>query len=511
MRKRWITLAAAAVGLSLLVVVPAAARPKGPAGGFTFHGSGYGHGIGIGQFGMLGLAKKGWAAKRIVRHYYSKVDVGPKQPARPDIRVGLLQSVGSVKLIAAHGGFTLSLQSGQVIDSVAAGARRTLEVTADKRFRITRPDGSVVGDAEWGGPADPVVAAREGDARIRVAEWGHEIGHGLLRFEVASEGRGHLVAVMPVEDYVLGIAEVPSSWPQAALGAQAIAARTYAYWRLEGAMRAGCGCDVLSTVADQNYVGWDKLAAAGGDRWAKAVRDMERTVATYLGAPIYAAYSSSSGGYTEDIEKVWPGSSPLPYLRGVCDPADDTASNPSRFWQASFAPSQVTGGLEPYTGDIGAVTGFTDWQLGVSGRVTRVTVVGSQGSQVIDGWDVRSGLSLKDTRFSVNRNLNIRGEIRQAYDAADCRPGRASSGQRRVRGGRVQTFADGRIYEHLRRHTAVWLRGALLNAYLNAGGPASRLRLPHRVRRITGGQRAWFDGGTITCTGGKRGCRVRFG
>ena len=46
-------------------------------------------------------------------------------------------------------------------------------------------------------------------------------------------------------------------------GAQAIAARTYAYWRLAGAMRAGCGCDVLSTVADQNYVGWDKLVAAG--------------------------------------------------------------------------------------------------------------------------------------------------------------------------------------------------------------------------------------------------------
>ena len=502
------SLAAAAVALSLLVAVPVAAGPKRPAGGFTFHGSGYGHGLGMGQFGMLGLAQQGWEATRIVRHYYSKVDVGPKQPARPDIRVGLLQMVGSVRLIAANGGFALSLQSGQAIETVPAGSRRTLEVTADRRFRIIRPDGTLVGDTTWGGSTDPVIAIREADARIRVADWGHEIGHGLMRFEVAGEGRGHLVAVMPVEEYVLGIAEVPSSWPKAALGAQAIAARTYGYWRLAGGMRAGCGCDVFSTVADQNYVGWDKLAAAGGDRWAGAARDTERIVATYQGAPIYAAYSSSSGGYTEDIEKVWPGSTPLPYLRGVCDPADDTAANPSRFWQASFDPGHVTTALKPYTGDIGAVTGFSDWRLGVSGRVTRVTVVGSNGSRVLEGWDIRGGLTLKDTRFSVNRNLNIRGEIRQAYDAAGCRPGRATGGQRKIPGGRLQAFVSGRIYEHLKRNTAVWLRGAVLSAYLNAGGHASRLRLPYRIRRIRGGQRVLFDGGTITCG---RGCRVRFG
>lgn len=508
MRTRSVSLAAAAVGLSLLVAVPAAAGPKRPAGGFVFHGSGYGHGIGIGQFGMLGLAKQGWAAKRIVRHYYTKVDVGPKQPARPDIRVGLLQSAGSVKLIADHGTFDLALQSGQIIDTVPSGSRRTIDVTSDRTFRITRPDGTVVGGTTWGGPSDPVVASRQGDARIRVADWGHVVGHGMLRYEVAGAGQGHVVGVIPVEDYLLGIAEVPSSWPKSALGAQAIAARTYAYWRLAGAERSGCGCDVLSTVADQNYVGWDKLAAAGGDRWAGAVRATERIVATHQGAPIYAAYSSSSGGYTEDIEKVWPGSNPLPYLRGVCDPADDTAANPSRFWLASFDSGQVTAGLKPYTGDIGAVTGFADWQLGVSGRVTRVTVVGSQGSRVIEGWDIRSGLSLKDTRFSVNRNLNITGEIRKAYDAAGCRPGRATSGQQRVRGGRLQRFVDGRIYEHFRRNTAVWLRGRILDAYLNAGGHASRLRLPYRVRQISGGQRAWFDGGTITCSGR---CRVRYG
>ncbi|HEX5948132.1 MAG TPA: hypothetical protein VFZ45_01070, partial [Actinomycetota bacterium] len=200
MKRRSISLAVAAVGLSLLVAAPATAVAKAPAGGFTFHGSGYGHGIGMSQYGALGLATRGWSARKIVRHFYSKVDVGPKQPARPEIRVGLLQAVGSVKLIAAHGAFDLFLQSGAVIDTVPPGSRRTLEVTADKRFRITRPDGTVVGETTWGGPADPVVAVRQGDARIRVADWGHDIGHGSLRYEVAGAGQGHLLAVMPVED-----------------------------------------------------------------------------------------------------------------------------------------------------------------------------------------------------------------------------------------------------------------------------------------------------------------------
>jgi stage II sporulation protein D len=507
MKKACILFATAAAGLTLLAAAPAAAGPRRPAGHFTFHGSGYGHGLGMSQYGALGLARKGWKDTKIVRHFYTGVKVGQRQAPGDVIRVGLLQDAGSASLIASHGSFDLVLQSGQVIETVPYGSRRTLEVTADKRFRITRPDGTVVGDTTWGGPADPLMARRQGDARVRVSDWGHEVAHGDIRYEVAGPGAGHLLAVMPVEEYVLGIAEVPSSWPKAALGAQAIAARTYAYWRLAGAERAGCGCDVFSTTADQNYVGWDKEAGSGGSRWVHAVHATDRIVASYQGQFIYAAYSSSSGGYTENIENVWPGSAPLAYLRGVCDPGDDVPDNPSRFWQASFDAGVLTSQLKPYTGDIGAVRGFSDWQLGVSGRVTSVTVQGTQGNASVEGWDVRGGLSLKDTRFSVNRNLNIVGSIRDTYDRLGCRPGRATSGQQRVRGGRFQRFLVGRIYQNLGRDAVVWLRGPVLNQYLAAGGPGSRLRLPYRLRQISGGQKAWFDGGTITCGGG---CRVRY-
>lgn len=505
MRKEITVLVAVALGVTLLAA-PASARAgkrqhRYPAGQFTFYGSGYGHGIGMSQYGALGLARKGWEATKIVRHYYTGVDVGPRQAPAPEIKVGLLQDAGSARVVASHGAYDLLLQGGDIIETVAQDQRRTVDVTGDRRFRILRPDGSVVW--EGGGPGAVLLVRRQGDARVRVPEWGHESGRGELRFEVAGASRTHLLAVVPVEEYVYGISEVPSSWPAAALGAQAIAARTYAYWRMAGGLRSGCGCDVYSSVADQAYIGWDKEAGPSGNRWVQAVNDTDRTVATYRGTLIYSAYSSSSGGYTENIENVWPGSQPQAYLRGVCDPGDRVTDNPSTIWSVSLDASALTGGLRPYTGDIGRVTKFRDYSRGVSGRVTSVQVVGTRGKALVEGWDVRSGLSLKDTRFSVNRNLNITGGIRAAYDGLGCRPGRATKPQKGVRGGRFQVFTGGRMYENDRRDAVVWLRGRLLSKYLQAGGHASRLRLPYRVR---GASKAWFDGGTITCTGG---CRVR--
>jgi stage II sporulation protein D len=494
--------------VTMLAVPPASADRgrRGPARLFVFHGAGYGHGLGMSQYGALGLARKGWAADRIVGHFYRGVAVGPRQPADPTIRAGLLQDADAARVIATQGAVDLLVQGGSAVETVPQGQRRTIEVTGDRRFRILRADGTEV--ATVGGPGADLIARLQNGARIRVPEWGHELASGEVRFQVTAPGRAHVLAVMPVEAYVRGISEVPNSWPLEALGAQAIAARTYAYWRIAGALRADCGCDVYTSTADQYFVGWDKEASSQGERWVQAVEATARSVATWGGEPIYAAYSSSSGGYTENIERVWPGSAPRPYLRGVCDPGDYVTDNPNRVWQASFERETVTGQLRPYTGDIGKITRFADWSLGVSGRVTSVRVVGTRGDRVVEGWDIRSALSLKDTRFAVNRNLNITGVIRDRYDLIGCRPGRATSGQRPVPGGREQRFVKGRMFEHGRRDMAVWLRGKVLGRYLEFGGPRGRLGLAFRTKNIKGGTKAWFDGGTVVCAPR---CRVRFG
>ena len=125
------------------------------------------------------------------------------------------------------------------------------------------------------------------------------------------------------DEYLWGIGEVPSSWPPAALEAQAIAARTYALTKLSR-VRTECDCQIYSTTVDQNFVGYSKeIERIYGIKWKEAVNrtfvdENSALVIISEGKPINAFYSSSSGGSTQDVKDVW-GSS-FAYLQGVPDP-----------------------------------------------------------------------------------------------------------------------------------------------------------------------------------------------
>ena len=55
-----------------------------------------------------------------------------------------------------------------------------------------------------------------------------EVDGLILSVERSKDGTLAITVTLPFERYLEGIAEVPSSWPRAALEAQAIAARSYA-------------------------------------------------------------------------------------------------------------------------------------------------------------------------------------------------------------------------------------------------------------------------------------------
>jgi stage II sporulation protein D len=489
-----LTLALGAGLLQAVVAGPASAA------GFTFFGSGYGHGLGLSQYGALGFARAGWPAQRIVEHYYTGVRVAEHAPPVEKVRVGLLQGRREVVLIAKGGPYDLVLESGAEIDTVPAGKRRRIRITGGSEFQVLTPDGTVVGRNGWGGRGNDLLARPQ--ARIQVVDFGHAVGHGVVEFDMVGSSRGHLVNVVPPEPYLNGLSEVPASWPMEALRAQAITARSYLYWKVSGPPRGGCSCDVFPTTADGVWIGWDREVSPSGNRWVQAVETTRREVASYQGRWIYAVYGSSSGGHTEAIRKVWPAAQDLPYLKGVCDPKDDVPDNSSTRWVRRFSSAEVTGALRRYTGDIGTVTRFRDFKLGVSGRVTSVRVVGRGGSDVVGGWDIRSALGLRDTRFSINRDLTISGKIRARYDGSNCGPGRATSGDRAISGGRYQTFKHGRVYVNERQDRVVWVRGAVLGTYLDRRGHRGPLGLPMSFQGVEGGTRGVFQHGTITCVSG---------
>lgn len=93
---------------------------------------------------------------------------------------------------------------------------------------------------------------------------------------------------MPLETYLLGIYEMPDSWPMEALKAQVIAARSYAL-----AYTGSGSKEICATQTCQVYKGGNK-----GGNWEQAVKLTEGKTMISNGAPVSAWYSSTDGGYT---------------------------------------------------------------------------------------------------------------------------------------------------------------------------------------------------------------------
>jgi stage II sporulation protein D len=154
---------------------------------------------------------------------------------------------------------------------------------------------------------------------------------GELLVERGQDGTLALTVTVTFDAYLEGIAEVPASWPMAALRAQAIAARSYALARTGWAGQEGGPLDepICATSACQVYRGLPVGSEPGIERWVRAVRQTRGQVLLYEGRPAETLYFSTSNGQTYGNEEVF-GSSPLPYLRPVVE-ADDGDSPLSRW------------------------------------------------------------------------------------------------------------------------------------------------------------------------------------
>src|SRR5690606_29534785 len=118
-------------------------------------------------------------------------------------------------------------------------------------------------------------------------------GRGTARITVDGAGL-RLALTLPLEEYVLGVAELPGTWSEKSLlEAQALTARTYVLKQ---------GLDVADSTTDQVYAG---LVTEARTHWVKAVNDTAGKVIAYNGTLASTFYYSSNGGWTEDPVNVW--------------------------------------------------------------------------------------------------------------------------------------------------------------------------------------------------------------
>lgn len=211
---------------------------------------------------------------------------------------------------------------------------------------------------------------------------------GVIAVSRADDGRLSLTVTLPFEAYLRGIAEVPPTWPTAALEAQAVAARSYALATTGWSGQQGATLDtpICATTSCQVYRGIPVEPTPGIGRWYAAVASTAGQVLLYQGRPADTVYFSTSNGQTYGNDVVF-GSAPLPYLRPVAE-RDDGAS-PTSHWQVRIGFRDLAtflhrAGLWPATARIAAVSG--------DGESVTVTD-GAGAAHPIDGSDFRDAVN----------------------------------------------------------------------------------------------------------------------
>ena len=201
-------------------------------------------------------------------------------------------------------------------------------------------------------------------------------------------------------------AEMPASFEEEALKAQAVAARTYAMRRMASPPAAHPDAAVCTDyTCCQAYITPESAASNWGDKadyyTAKiknAVSGTDGVVARYNGALIDAVFFSSAAGRTVDAVEVWGNS--VPYLTSVESPEGEEVPNwrstvtvTTQEFRDTFLAAHPEAKLD---GD--ASTWFGTVETNSGGGVSTIVV----GGVTVKGTEMRTLFSLRSVNFTVS-------------------------------------------------------------------------------------------------------------
>jgi len=245
--------------------------------------------------------------------------------------------------------------------------------------------------------------------------------------EIRIDAAGKLVAinVLSLEEYLRGVlaAEMSANFPQEALKAQAVAARTYFLYNF-GRLHRQESFDVCDDVHCQAYSG----IAKESERITHSVNATRGLALMHNGALCITPFNAVCGGHGESAENVWE-SDGMPYLQGEFDLDSPEIQNGSfdfakeenvRTWIASrpkvYCNSAIMGNpdfaayttsyfrweyriprmeleqllLERTGRQIGSLVDILPRKRGRSGRLSEVEVIGT-----LDSVAVRKELNIR--------------------------------------------------------------------------------------------------------------------
>ncbi|TVR91196.1 MAG: SpoIID/LytB domain-containing protein [Spirochaetaceae bacterium] len=358
--------------------------------------------------------------------------------AIPTVRIGLAENVAALQARSGGAWILEEIRDGRAISAIRGNSEDlfTIQTYNENRLEVLNEN-------------DELLVRTSETLRIRYHEperstvlFDIEFGHGQFssgredrsyRGEIEFFRRGEgmtVVNTVNMEEYLYSVvpSEMPSHWPEAALQAQAIAARSYTIAGMNGRYRAR-GFDLLSSVASHYYRG----ISGEHPRTTAAVNATRGQVLRANGAVLNAVYSANTAGYTESSSSVWGSSTALIGVSDKMLPERTEPEAPEQLmrWLESTPPSysNIEGlysrsayrwSIWVHKDDIlnrnrnaglGAVTAVTPLARGTSGRVEAVLITGTDGAEVVRRDAIRSRLGgLRSNLFMVEPKLGPDGQ-----------------------------------------------------------------------------------------------------
>jgi stage II sporulation protein D len=320
--------------------------------------------------------------------------------------------------IGSNGGWFLLDAQRRLMARVGAGEKWQIERDGD-RVRATR------GSVRTGWIDGPIWAVMTSDGFLTLNGRRYR---GEFAFRPSPAGV-QVVNRIRVDEYLGGVVPLeignrPAS-DSAAVQAQAIAARSYAFTHIDPS--DGRGYDVTATVADQVYGGVDVETPVA----TRAIASTRGMVLKYAGRVVNAPYSSSCGGQTAEASEVWD-SQDEPYLKRVSDRIGNSDRyycdiGPRFTWTKTFDEPDLVGTVSRYLATVTTVPGNNPGRprsIAVvsntpSGRVGELRITTDRGTFTVKGNDIRyvlrgaGGEILYSTYFSVDSSQERDGYLRR--------------------------------------------------------------------------------------------------
>lgn len=402
--RRWAaTITAALVAGLLGLTAPAASAADvtvpDDRGGFDVVGRGWGHGRGMSQWGAQGAALQGRTARQVLDFYYpgSSLDAVPRGP----IRVKIAEEDNDLVARASADLRVTDRATGVVINWSGLGSRARVVRAADGFLRVQYQSGGSwvdVQNPQWPGNrvTGPVVLSGPPTTWLSLPGGLEREYRGTMAAHRTATAMD-VVNTLGSEEYLYGVVprESPSFFAPAALQAQAVAARSYAF---SNCSAGAAHYDVLNTTTCQVYNGrtllqGGRVTAMESPQTTAAVDATRDLVLRRGGTVLRAEFSSSNGGWTV-ASNGWP---------AQADPFDGVdPRNTNHTWTARLTAEQVARAWPqvgaPRSVEVTSRTG----QGELGGRALSVRVSGSAGRVDVTGEQFRTGLGLRSSWFALS-------------------------------------------------------------------------------------------------------------